>query len=195
MRHGLRSLRAESAASSYHPLQNRLEHWDETTRNWKNTMQRNAFGLGMPMRMEMERRMVAASPHMPARRVANVHLDVLDGRDETLDPSDFLPCTSPCDLLTQRASKARLAISTRRWSAALACENYRVAGGACVWRSLPAHRATMRARGARRASTPASARSYTSKYGFCASTSSSSHGRTDASDATVQPTGRRRKHT
>lgn len=29
---------------------------------------------------------------MPARRVANLHLDVLDGRDETLDPSDFLPC-------------------------------------------------------------------------------------------------------
>lgn len=95
MRHGLRSLHDETAAGSSHPLQHRLEHWDETQRQWKLTMQRNAFGLGMPMRTMMERKIVSHTPHMPARRVANVHLDILDGRDETLDPIDFLPCTCP----------------------------------------------------------------------------------------------------
>jgi len=28
---------------------------------------------------------------MPAKHVSNIHLDVLDGRDEVLDPVDFLP--------------------------------------------------------------------------------------------------------
>ena len=31
------------------------------------------------------------NPHFPARRAADVHLDVLDGKDEMLDPADFLP--------------------------------------------------------------------------------------------------------
>ncbi|CCU97505.1 unnamed protein product [Malassezia sympodialis ATCC 42132] len=91
MRHGLRSLHDETAAGASHPLQHRLESWDETQRQWKLTMQRNTFGLGMPMRTMMERKIVSHTPHMPARRVANVHLDILDGRDETLDPIDFLP--------------------------------------------------------------------------------------------------------
>lgn len=93
MRHGLRSLHDETAASAHHPLQHRLEQWDETQREWKLTMQRNTFGLGMPMRTMMERKIVSHTPHMPARRVALVHLDILDGRDETLEPYDFLPCT------------------------------------------------------------------------------------------------------
>ena len=33
----------------------------------------------------------AYDPHMPAKHVSNIHLDVLDGRDEVLDPVDFLP--------------------------------------------------------------------------------------------------------
>ncbi|KOS15387.1 hypothetical protein Malapachy_2061 [Malassezia pachydermatis] len=98
MRHGLRSLHSETAAASYHPIQHRLEQWDDTQRQWKLTMQRNMFGMGAPMRTMMERHFVAQSPHMPARRVANLHLDVLDGRDETLDPSDFLPSDTTGDM-------------------------------------------------------------------------------------------------
>lgn len=91
MRHGLRSMRDESAAATMHPVQHRLERWDETQRNWKMAMYRNTFGLGMPVRMMMERKNVAYTPHMPAKHVSNIHLDVLDGRDEVLDPVDFLP--------------------------------------------------------------------------------------------------------
>lgn len=60
MRHGLRSMRDETAASAFHPIQHRLENWDETQRNWKMTMNRNTFGLGMPMRMMMERKFVSS---------------------------------------------------------------------------------------------------------------------------------------
>lgn len=91
MRHGLRSLQAETAASSYHPVQHRLEHWDAMQRNWKLATHRNVFGLGMPVRTMMERKIVAKNPHIPARGVAQVHLDILDGRDEELDTADFLP--------------------------------------------------------------------------------------------------------
>lgn len=31
------------------------------------------------------------NPHMPARGVSRVHLDILDGTDESLDTADFLP--------------------------------------------------------------------------------------------------------
>ncbi|WFD02327.1 hypothetical protein MOBT1_001009 [Malassezia obtusa] len=91
MRHGLRSLHAETSASSYHPVQNRLDNWDATQRNWKLASQRNIFGMGMPIRSMMERKIVSKNPHMPARGVAQVHLDILDGRDEELDTLDFLP--------------------------------------------------------------------------------------------------------
>lgn len=59
MRHGLRSLHSETAAASYHPIQHRLEQWDDTQRQWKLTMQRNMFGMGAPMRTMMERHFVA----------------------------------------------------------------------------------------------------------------------------------------
>jgi len=32
---------------------------------------------------------VVQNPHMPAMAQSNIHLDILDGRDETLDVTDF----------------------------------------------------------------------------------------------------------
>ena len=59
MRYGPRSLATEaSSVSRQHPMQNRLEKWDETRDNLKLTMQRNMFGLGAPIRTLMERRVV-----------------------------------------------------------------------------------------------------------------------------------------
>ncbi|PKI84637.1 hypothetical protein MVES1_001720 [Malassezia vespertilionis] len=91
MRYGLRSMHAETAASTQHPIQNRLEQWEDNQRAWKMTVQRNTYGIGMPLRTAMERKLVASNYHMPARRVANLHLDVLDGKDETISPADVLP--------------------------------------------------------------------------------------------------------
>lgn len=59
MRYGPRSLAEEaSAASVQHPLQQRLERWEETRDTLKLTMQRNMFGMAAPIRTLMERRIV-----------------------------------------------------------------------------------------------------------------------------------------
>ena len=72
MRHGPRSMHAETSAASFHPVQNRLEKWDETQRNWKLAVQRNTFGLGMPVRTMMERKLVAQVRCPPARRTRSL---------------------------------------------------------------------------------------------------------------------------
>ncbi|KZT68763.1 proteasome maturation factor UMP1 [Daedalea quercina L-15889] len=88
LQYGPRSLAAENKARG--GLRERLENWDATQDNLKLTMQRNAFGLHMPMRTLMERKIVSRNPHMPALPQTNPHLDVLMGRDETLDCADFM---------------------------------------------------------------------------------------------------------
>jgi len=52
-------------------------------------MHRNVFGMHSPMRQLMERRIVSTNPHMPTIPHSNIHLDILMGRDEMLDVSDF----------------------------------------------------------------------------------------------------------
>ncbi|KAH9836805.1 proteasome maturation factor UMP1 [Rhodofomes roseus] len=88
LRYGPRSLAAENKTRG--GLRERLESWDATQDNLKLTMQRNVFGLHMPMRTLMERKIVSRNPHMPALAQSNPHLDILMGRDETLDCSDFM---------------------------------------------------------------------------------------------------------
>lgn len=59
MRFGPRSLAHETSASAtQHPLQHRLEQWDETRDNFKLTTMRNIYGIGAPVRTLMERRIV-----------------------------------------------------------------------------------------------------------------------------------------
>lgn len=70
----------------------------------KLTMMRNTHGLHAPIRMLMERRIVAAvsilyksrhplliapqNPHMSLLPQTNLHLDILMGRDETIETAD-----------------------------------------------------------------------------------------------------------
>ena len=81
--------------------------WEETQDNLKLTMMRNLHGLHAPMRTLMERKMVTMvsglsfalgvlwcsfkpwkNPHMPAFPQSNIHLDILMGRDEVVEPGD-----------------------------------------------------------------------------------------------------------
>ena len=55
--------------SQQHPMQNRLEKWDETRDNLTLTMQRNMYGLGAPIRTLMERRVVEQVSHSRAQTV------------------------------------------------------------------------------------------------------------------------------
>lgn len=67
--------------------------WEQTQDALKLTAQRNIYGLHMPARRLMERRIVMES-HLPAHmhplgaRQANLAMDILMGRDETVDLAD-----------------------------------------------------------------------------------------------------------
>jgi len=51
-------------------------------------MQRSLYGLHAPVRLMMERKIVGYNPHFPTLPRSNLHLDILMGRDETLDVCD-----------------------------------------------------------------------------------------------------------
>ncbi|KAH7096398.1 proteasome maturation factor UMP1 [Auriculariales sp. MPI-PUGE-AT-0066] len=105
MRFGLRSLAAETNGRD--PLQGRLEKWEETQDALRLNLQRNIYGLHAPVRLLMERRMVAENPHMPGFGQTNIHLDILMGRDETLDVADFFGETAEGGPLDARAEMER----------------------------------------------------------------------------------------
>ncbi|KAF8557364.1 hypothetical protein OG21DRAFT_1482245 [Imleria badia] len=87
LRYGPRSIAAETKSRG--DIEHRLSRWEETQDNLKLTMLRNVYGLHAPARLLMERKIVAANPHMPGMGRSNLHLDILMGRDETLDPADI----------------------------------------------------------------------------------------------------------
>ncbi|KAJ8520338.1 hypothetical protein ONZ45_g2800 [Pleurotus djamor] len=87
MQYGPRSIAAEVKTQS--ELKGRLENWDETRDATKLNLLRNAQGMHAPMRLLMERRIVSENPHMPGFDDSNIHLDILMGRDETIEPSDI----------------------------------------------------------------------------------------------------------
>ncbi|THH21023.1 hypothetical protein EW146_g482 [Bondarzewia mesenterica] len=109
LRYGPRSLATE--VQSQGTLKGRLENWDETQDNLKLTMQRNLSGLHAPMRLLMERKIVSSNPHMPALPQSNIHLDILMGRDETLDVDDFfgtMEAGPSMDIQADMESKLRM---------------------------------------------------------------------------------------
>ncbi|KAH8101636.1 proteasome maturation factor UMP1 [Cristinia sonorae] len=108
--YGPRSIAAEVHTTS--TIKDRLENWEETQDNVKLTMLRNVYGLHAPVRLLMERKTIAMNPHMPAFTTSNIHLDVLMGRDETLDTADFMMPTSefrqPLDIHAEMEKKLRM---------------------------------------------------------------------------------------
>ncbi|KAF7319871.1 hypothetical protein MKEN_00770300 [Mycena kentingensis (nom. inval.)] len=87
LQYGPRTLATELKTGN--GLKERLENWEETQDNMKLTLQRNLHGMHAPMRLLMERKIVATNPHMPALPQSNLHLDILMGRDETIEPVDI----------------------------------------------------------------------------------------------------------
>ncbi|KAG6918687.1 hypothetical protein DXG01_012505 [Tephrocybe rancida] len=89
LRYGPRSLAAEVQTEGN--LKGRLENWEATQDNAKLTLQRNIYGLHAPMRLMMERKIVTqgTNPFAAAMAPSNLHLDILMGRDETIEPVDI----------------------------------------------------------------------------------------------------------
>ncbi|KAG6814425.1 hypothetical protein H0H92_007428 [Tricholoma furcatifolium] len=88
LRYGPRSLATEVQTQG--TLKGRLESWEETQDNAKLTLQRNIYGMHAPMRLLMERKIVTqgVNPFASAMAPSNLHLDILMGRDQTIEPAD-----------------------------------------------------------------------------------------------------------
>ncbi len=74
----------------------------------------------------------AQNPHMPALPRSNIHLDILEGRDEILDVADFfselflLRYLLYLDLIhshLQTLNLTRLPTFTQRWSGSCECDS------------------------------------------------------------------------
>ncbi|KAL7422993.1 hypothetical protein Q5752_002291 [Cryptotrichosporon argae] len=101
MRFGLKSAAQDVDAANMSPLQARLQQWQKTQAELKQTMQRDTFGLGVPIRQQMELKLVSASPHNPLLLAStpsglplggshDLALEILTGTDEALDAGDFM---------------------------------------------------------------------------------------------------------
>ncbi|KAF9229719.1 hypothetical protein BS17DRAFT_799197 [Gyrodon lividus] len=87
LQYGPRSIAAETKSRG--GLENRLTRWEETQDKLRLTMMRDLYGVHAPARLLMERKIVASNLHMPGVSQSNIHLDILMGRDEMLEPADF----------------------------------------------------------------------------------------------------------
>jgi len=108
LKYGPRSLAAE--ANNESEFKTRLDKWEETQDELKLNLQRNMFGIAAPLRTLMERRIVAFDPHMPVMPRSNIHLDILMGRDESLDVQDIFEGHSalPLDVHSDMEKKLRM---------------------------------------------------------------------------------------
>jgi proteasome maturation protein len=76
-------------------IRERLEAFDETQDALRLKLQRDVYGMHAPLRTLMERKLVGQDMRIPALAHAqglaargNVHLDILMGRDELIEPHD-----------------------------------------------------------------------------------------------------------
>ncbi|KAI9596656.1 proteasome maturation factor UMP1 [Syncephalis fuscata] len=72
-----------------HPLEHRLKEWDETQMNARMTLQRRIFGVHAPVRQLMEQSIVSTTRRHPTLPSSNLGMDILRGRDETIDVEDI----------------------------------------------------------------------------------------------------------
>ncbi|CAG8601700.1 3831_t:CDS:2 [Ambispora gerdemannii] len=85
---GTRSIANELLPS--HPLERRLDQWNQTQINLKLTMERRIYGIHAPIRHLMERNIVSKVQRAPILPSSNLALDILMGKDETIEFDDFL---------------------------------------------------------------------------------------------------------
>ncbi|PFH54699.1 hypothetical protein AMATHDRAFT_239 [Amanita thiersii Skay4041] len=87
LQHGPSSL--TSSVISHNPLRHRVENWESSQDSIRLNLKRDIYGMHAPMRLLMERKLVASTPHIPVLPRSNIHLDILMGRDESIEPADL----------------------------------------------------------------------------------------------------------
>ncbi|KAI5834793.1 regulator of mushroom formation [Schizophyllum commune Tattone D] len=89
-----------------------VHQWAETQDNLKLNMQRNVYGMHAPMRLLMERKIVTQGMQsLPGMPQSNIHLDILMGRDETIEPADIFlgpERAPPLDMHQEMEKKLKL---------------------------------------------------------------------------------------
>ncbi|KAI9487754.1 MAG: proteasome maturation factor UMP1-domain-containing protein [Benjaminiella poitrasii] len=112
LRYGTRSIKAEVLPG--HPLESRLNQWEETQWELKLNLARQAYGMHAPIKMMMEKSIIEKRQHTPAIPTSNLHLDILMGKDETIDYEDFLNdpamSTESVDIHTAMEQKLNLKV-------------------------------------------------------------------------------------
>ncbi|RKP00190.1 hypothetical protein CXG81DRAFT_1089, partial [Caulochytrium protostelioides] len=88
MREGFRSMQAEMMPG--HPLKHHLEHYEATQDELRLTMLRGTVGSHLPLKLQMERAIVADNAPFRLFGGRDASLDVLMGRNERLDVEDVL---------------------------------------------------------------------------------------------------------
>nr|ODN85366.1 proteasome maturation protein [Cryptococcus depauperatus CBS 7841] len=95
-RYGPQSAAQSVAAGVHSPLEMRLKRWNQTRAELQQSLQRNTFGLAVPMKQAMEIKLVQESPHNPLLDPTplggspNLALEILQGKDETLEVDEFM---------------------------------------------------------------------------------------------------------
>lgn len=67
-----------------------VKKWKDTEEQMRLTMHRRAFGLHAPLRLQMEKALVNQVRRIPVLPTSNLGLEILEGRDQTIDYEDFL---------------------------------------------------------------------------------------------------------
>jgi len=109
LQYGPRSIATE--VKSKGNLRERLENWEATQDNLKLNLQRNVHGMHAPMRLLMERKIVSSTSNSWMAPQSNVHLDILMGRDEAIEPADVflgMESTRTLDVRKEMEKKFRV---------------------------------------------------------------------------------------
>ncbi|KAJ3079757.1 hypothetical protein HK102_003531 [Quaeritorhiza haematococci] len=88
LREGFRTVRSEVIRG--HPLEAHLEQYEDTQTRLKYSMYRQTHGIHLPIRLQMERALVSQVKRIPVLPSSNLGLDILMGRDDTIEFEDFL---------------------------------------------------------------------------------------------------------
>ncbi|KAF8746280.1 hypothetical protein AX14_000075 [Amanita brunnescens Koide BX004] len=97
--------------SQFNSNLDRLDSWNSAQDNLRLNLKRDIYGMHAPMRLLMERKLVAPNPHMSVLPRSNLHLDILMGRDEAIEPVDVfggMETSLPLDIHKDMEKKWRL---------------------------------------------------------------------------------------
>ncbi|TPX34069.1 hypothetical protein SmJEL517_g03250 [Synchytrium microbalum] len=87
-RYGLNSVKSQVTAG--HPLESHLKNWDSTQEKFKMDMYADVYGSHLPLRLQMEKAIVSQPKRIPVLPSSNFGLNILAGKDDSIDVEDFL---------------------------------------------------------------------------------------------------------